>query len=140
MSAWLLPIFGIVIIGVIVELISRDTPIGRFVRAVYSFFILFVIVQPIPKLLNEKISIFDNGGIAVDAKLLDDINSQTEAARQTRAGRLLDSLGYTGCLVLADGDRFFINSNGGLSAGDIVKIKQIMAVEFSVSQDNIFVL
>jgi hypothetical protein len=133
MASWLFPIIGIVVVGVLVELASGDTKMGKFVRSVYSFIILFVIVQPIPKLLNEKIGFFENDGmVTVNAELLEEIQNGSHEAQATRVKNLLADLGYGDCLVYVDGDGVYINSAWHLYTSDIIKIKQVVATALGI--------
>jgi hypothetical protein len=140
MTAWLLPIIGVVIVGVLVELVSGDTRMGKFVRSIYSFIILFVIVQPIPKLLNEKVNFFENSAVAVNGELLEQINSGVTVAKQKQVENLLTDLGYGGCIVYIDESGVFINPAWHLSAGDEIKIKQAVAVSLGIDIKGVFIL
>jgi hypothetical protein len=128
MSSWLFPVIGVVIIGVLCDLVSGSTKMGKFVRAIYSFVILFVIVQPIPKLLDEKISFFENSGApAVNAELLEQLQNGTNEARSARIKTLLKDMGYGDCIVYVDSGGAFINPAWYLSVSDIIKIRQAVA-------------
>jgi hypothetical protein len=130
MAEWLIPVVGIVIIGAIIELISKNSPTGRFVRAVYGFFILFVIVEPIPRLLG---SINFDGEIAVNTRLLEEINESSSSAKQAQIEALLSDMGYFDCLVLVSGEDIYICGNGELTEKDEKKIKNLLG-------ENIYIL
>ena len=50
MTAWLSSIVGIVIVGVVVDLLTQGRRMGNFVRSIYAFVVLFVII-------NSKLSV-----------------------------------------------------------------------------------
>ena len=52
-SSWLLSIAGIVLLGVLTEFVLPDGQMNKFVRVVFSFVTLFVIIMPLPKLLGK---------------------------------------------------------------------------------------
>ena len=141
MGPWLFPIIGVVVIGVLVELFFGDTKMGKFVRAIYSFVILFVIVQPIPKLLKEKISFFENDMmLSVNGELLEEIQGGINGANGKRVEALLERMGYSGSVVVVDGSSVYITVDGFVSPIAAKKIKATVAAELSVSADNIFVM
>ncbi len=53
-SSWILSIAGIVIISVIVELILPEGSINKYIRSIFSFLVVFVIVAPLPALVGKK--------------------------------------------------------------------------------------
>jgi len=97
MNAWLLSIAGIVVIGVLVELLFTDSPMHKFVRSIYAFFILLVIVMPLPGLFQRDIPV--GGGIDFDWELVTSINLQSTQAAQARATRALDQNNFEGVIV-----------------------------------------
>lgn len=109
MSTWLLSIVGVTVIGVLIELLLTDSPMSKFVRSIYAFFILFVIVQPIPAFFkNASTSV--SGGITLNTELMSEINRQTAAATQARIERALADAGFNNCIVTMHGDKIYINA------------------------------
>lgn len=101
MVNWLAPILGVVVLGVIIELISKDSRLGKFVRAIYAFFVLFVIVQPLPGLLNKLSTWQPKDMVNVNAGLVDNL---TQAGRQNRIEQQLKQMGYPSAVVcISDG-------------------------------------
>ena len=104
MSNWLLSIVGVTVIGVLVELLLTDSPMSKFVRSIYAFFILFVIVQPIPGLLrNSQVTV--SGGVLLDNELLQTINANSAAAFQRNIENALNTAGFAGCIVTIQYDK-----------------------------------
>ena len=102
MSAWLLSIVGVTVIGVLVELLLTDSPMSRFVRSIYAFFILFVIVQPLPNLLNNASFEFENN-IEMNTGLYNNIVER-------RVREALQSAGYNNVLVTFNDGKFVIDA------------------------------
>jgi len=112
----------VTVIGVLVELLLTDSPMSKFVRSIYAFFILFVIVQPIPGLLRnaqEHVS----GGVLLDNELLQTINSNSAAAFQRNTENALTTAGYRNCIVTIQYDksapsfkidRVYVNMSGSI--------------------------
>ena len=53
-SSWILSIAGIVIISVIVELILPEGSINKYIRSIFSFLVVLVIIAPLPVLVGKK--------------------------------------------------------------------------------------
>ena len=104
MSTWLLSILGITVVGVLVELLLTDNPMSKFIRSVYAFFILFVIVQPIPDFFRNA-SVNVSGAIKTDMVLLQTINANSAVAFERNAENVLSSSGYHGVIVTIDYDK-----------------------------------
>lgn len=51
-SAWLLSLVGIVVIGVLADIILPDGEMSKYVKGIMAVFTVFVIVSPLPNLLN----------------------------------------------------------------------------------------
>lgn len=54
MTAWILSIVGIVFVGIIFDMISPEGKLSIFIKSIFAIITLFVIVSPIPKLLQKK--------------------------------------------------------------------------------------
>lgn len=58
-SVWVLSIAGICVLSVLVELILPEGQTRKYIKAIFSFFVILVIVAPLPKLVKSGID-FDN--------------------------------------------------------------------------------
>ena len=135
MSAWLLSIVGITVIGVLVELLLTDSPISKFVRSIYAFFILFVIVQPIPGFFKTASS--SVGGVfALDTGLMQEINRQTAAATQANAERALSDAGFNNCIVTVYQNKIYVNAWNSTKK-DSAAIIQIVTAVCGVKPDAV---
>ena len=54
MTAWILSIVGIVFVGIIFDMIRPEGKLSTFIKSIFAIITLFVIVSPIPKLLQKK--------------------------------------------------------------------------------------
>ena len=129
MVGWLAPILGVVVVGVIIELISKESRLGKFVRSIYAFFVLFVIVQPLPSLLNKLSTWHPETDVKVNAGLVDNLN---QAGRQSRVEQQLRQLGYASAVVcVSDGVTYIAL---GVTVTDEVReqIKQTVGGEVQI--------
>ena len=102
MTAWLISIVGIVVIGVIVELLLTESNMSRFVRSIWGFFLLFVIVQPIPGFLRNM----DVGEIDMDWDwgLIGQINNQSAEGLARVAQIALTNAGFENVIITVKPD------------------------------------
>jgi len=113
MTAWLLSIAGVVIIGALVEMLLSDSSVHKFIRSIYAFFVLFVIVQPIPGFFRSTVSSIEaGGGIQLNSGLTEQINAQTAAALQRNAQLALEAAGFDGVIVTIHAGNVYINAFG----------------------------
>ena len=103
MSGWLLSILGVTVIGVLVELLLTDNPMSKFIRSIYAFFILFVIVQPLPAFFRDGISV--GAAIQPDTAIIQTINANSATAFARNAENTLAGAGYPNVIVTIDYDK-----------------------------------
>jgi stage III sporulation protein AF len=58
-SSWLMSVAGISILSVLVDLIMPNGQTKKYIKGVFAFIIVFVIISPIPSLIDEKFNIDD---------------------------------------------------------------------------------
>lgn len=130
MTAWLLSIAGIVVVGVLVELLLTDSHMSKFVRSIYGFFILLVIVTPLPGFLRG----IETGGIGIDYdwELVGIINTQSIESARHRAERALQGAGISGVILVIQADetspsfrinRVFINAGAASSVNPNITLR-----------------
>lgn len=75
-SSWLLSIAGIVVLSVLTEFVLPDGQINKYVKVVFSFIVLLVIILPIPKLLKSdfNLSQFMGEEVGLQEDYLEQIN------------------------------------------------------------------
>ena len=105
MAAWLASILGVVVVGVIVELLTQQRRMGNFIRAIYGFIVLLVIVSPLPKLLKVDwwTSHVDE---LVNTELVDNLSQNS---RQLQITQTLRNKGYSQALVTTVDGVIYVN-------------------------------
>lgn len=76
-STWIMSIAGIICLSVIVELMLPDGQMNRYIKGIFSFVIILVIIMPIPNLIGKEINfsnIFDYDNVAVDEDYIYQLN------------------------------------------------------------------
>lgn len=105
MAAWLGSILGIVVVGVVVELLTQNRRMGNFIRSIYGFIVLLVIVTPLPKLFKADwwSAHMDN---LINTEMLSHI---TQNSRQAQVAQLLRVKGYDQAIVTVNDDVIYVN-------------------------------
>ena len=129
MVGWLAPILGVVVVGVIIELISKDSRLGKFVRSIYAFFVLFVIVQPLPSLLGKLSTWRPANDVNVNAGLVADLN---QAGRQSRVAQQLQQMGYPSAVVCVSDNVTYIALGQSVTDAEREQIKQAVGGEVQI--------
>jgi len=105
MTAWLGSILGVVVVGVIVELLTQNRRMGNFVRSIYSFIVLLVIVSPLPNLL--KIEWWQaNTDDLINTEL---VTNLTQSSKQIQITQTLRQMGYEQALVTVVDNVIYVN-------------------------------
>lgn len=58
-SAWIMQIAGISVLSVLVDLMMPNGQTKKYIKGVFAFIIIFIIISPIPALINKEIDIDD---------------------------------------------------------------------------------
>ena len=122
MTAWLASILGVVVVGVIVELLTRQSRMGNFIRSIYSFLVLLVIVSPLPQLLKtDWWSNHDDD--LVNTALVEQLN---QSSRQTQIRQKLWSLGYQDALVTVVNQTIYVNLGVSVDADTLTELQKTL--------------
>lgn len=98
-SSWLLSILSIVIAGVLVDLILPNGKLNGFIRAIFGFFTVAVIISPIPKLLNKEIDfsniIYNENSTQIDQDYIIATNKKIIESLQIMVEEKLNNEGFS---------------------------------------------
>jgi len=116
-TTWILSILGVIILGMLADMLMSETRLQKYVRAIVSIFTVFVIIAPIPSVLNN-IPHFGNhidGGGSIN---INNDFAERQAVRQYEMAliRALNAEGFGNVGVTITGSR------NGMS----VDIKQVV--------------
>lgn len=76
-SSWILTICGVCVLSVVIDLILPDGQTNKHIKAVFSYILIFIIIAPIPKLLNKNFEIdeiFNEEEISIDNNYIYQLN------------------------------------------------------------------
>ena len=95
MAGYILSILGIIIAGVIIDIIIPSGSINKYIKGIYSIFVVAVLISPLVRFLNKtrdfKISYQE---YKVDAELLKYIYSMRASSTEENLENLLSNEGY----------------------------------------------
>lgn len=97
-SNWILSITGVICLSVIAEFILPDGQMNRYVRGIFSFVVLLIVMSPIPKLLKKDLNfsnIFDyKSSIKIDDDYLYQVNLDKLTFYKNEIESDIKKLGY----------------------------------------------
>ena len=76
-STWIISIAGVICLSVIVELMLPDGQMNRYIKGIFSFIIILIIIMPIPNLLGKELdfsNIFNYEDVTVDEDYIYQLN------------------------------------------------------------------
>ena len=76
-SSWLLSIAGVIILSVLAEFVLPEGQINKYIKVIFSFVVLLVIILPLPKLFGKEFdfsNFFENSESALQEDYLYQLN------------------------------------------------------------------
>lgn len=71
-SSWVMSIAGVICLSVLIELIMPDGQMNRYIKNIFSFIIVLVIILPLPKLMQKEYQYENIFGMQESIKIDDD--------------------------------------------------------------------
>lgn len=101
-SSWVLSIAGVISLSVVVELLLPEGTLNKYIRSIFSFIVVLVIIAPLPSLVGKQFS-YSDLEIVQDYTLQEDYIYQlnvykTEAVQQAISIDIVNH-GYEGVVV-----------------------------------------
>lgn len=109
LSAWIMSIAGVICLSVLVELVLPNGQMNKYIKGIFSFIIILVIVSPIPKLLHKDFdfsSMFGTSEIKVQEDYLYQLNLDKVTAMQSAINQQIEEQGYLNVDARIDSDIF----------------------------------
>ncbi len=119
MAGWLASVVGVVIIGVVVELLTHGRRMANFVRSIYGFIVLYVIVSPLPNLLKAEwwqteVEQMIDVGVVADLQ---------QSSKQLRIQQILQTQGYQHAMITMVDDVVYVN------LGEVVDVERLAELQ-----------
>ena len=108
-SAWILSIAGVISLSVIVELMLPEGQLNKYIRSIFSFIVVLVIIAPLPRLVGKNFN-FSDIAISENYTLQEDylyqMNVYRTEALQEDISRDIKNKGYEGVVVSVSSENF----------------------------------
>ena len=109
MSSYILSILGIVIAGVLIEIIVPSGSINKYIKGIYSLFVVAVIITPILNLVSKQPEFkFAFNDYTVDEELFEYIGNQRANQLEENIKNSLKNEGFHGVDIMLE---FSIENN-----------------------------
>lgn len=129
MATWLASIVGVVVVGVVVDLMTQGRRMGNFIRAIYGFIILFVIVSPLPNLLKMEWESLPTENL-VNAELVENLQQNS---KQLQVSQTLRTLGYEKALVTVVDNIVYVN------LGETLDNEKLQALQKALGEEVVII-
>lgn len=100
-SAWVLSIAGVIALSVVVELLLPEGSLNRYIRSIFSFVVVLVIIAPLPSLVGKNFS-YDSlieNDFSLQKDYLYQLNVYKTEALQESISLEIKNRGYDGVVV-----------------------------------------
>ena len=102
-SAWILGIVGVVVLSIIVDLVMPNGSTSKFIKNIFAFVIVIVILSPIVSFLSKKDikleDIFENNNITIQEEFLSSVNQKILNKLQKELENDMEEFGISGVQV-----------------------------------------
>lgn len=97
-SQWIISIAGVVVLSTAVEILMPSGSMNKYIRSVLAIICMFVIVSPIPKIVNQRLSIndifYNNQETPIDYSFIEFINGKKIGFVEEDTEMHLEANGY----------------------------------------------
>ena len=95
MTGYILSVLGIVVAGVFIDVLLPSGTISKYIKGIYSIFVVAVLISPITKLLDKDFKL-SYTQIQTDEKLLNYIYSNRAKAQESNLEKYFEDEGFKG--------------------------------------------
>ncbi len=99
MNGYILSILGIVVIGIIIDVIIPSGSINKYIKSIYAIFVVAVIISPIFKYVGNKDFSLSYQEFEIDQTLLNYINNVKVDAIENDIIAKLENDGFKGVVI-----------------------------------------
>lgn len=155
MSGYLLSLLGVIVLGVLVDIILPSGSTSKYISGIFAIVVVFVIISPVLKFIKSDYKLsdyFSNVDIELNEKLLYSINDNKFNAMETTITNQLKDNGYSNVVVdiqftldadnveitqvLIDLTKLVINANSA-NINRYVYIRQVVMEHLMVTEEVI---
>lgn len=96
-SSWILSIAGVVVLSILFDLFLPDGKLNSYIKTIFNFVIIIVVITPIPELLNKDFdtsTMFSNSQVVLQEDYIYQLNRDKLTMLETTMEETLSSEGY----------------------------------------------
>lgn len=111
-SSWLLSVAGISVVSILIDMILPNGQTSKYIKGIFAFFMLFVIISPISNLLKQNISIdeiFATSQIEIDNEFIYQVNRTKLSYLENQINDDFTNSNLVGANCVVNGDIFDCN-------------------------------
>lgn len=98
MTGYLLSVIGVVILGVLVDLVLPTGQMNKYVKSMFGIFTILVIISPVPKLINQNFDFsqlfYNQTSTTVDSDFLEVTNKKIVKQMELSIEKSCENSGY----------------------------------------------
>ncbi len=102
MTAWIMSIVGVVVIGVLIDVLTPEGDSNKYVKGVYALIVVLVIASPIVKALRSEtdFSKYFEDSFQTDSAFVDYVNGDRKDSDEEKIANSLKIRGYENATVV----------------------------------------
>ena len=146
MTGWILSIVGMVLTVTLTEIMLPEGQTAKYVKGVISLMIVYVVIAPIPSLLQSKIDIntffdFSSAGYVSDAAFIQLINEDKQSAIGAELTEVLVKSGLDGSSanVVLDGYGYVFRVLLSVPSSDADEAIRLTVKSLGIKEEQIVV-
>ena len=101
-SSWVLSIVGVVVIGVVVELIMPEGSVNKYIKGFLAIFTVFIMISPLTNLTIDDVFSPGDYVLNLDNDFLQEVNEDKAKEYQILLQKTLAEKGYKNVVVTFD--------------------------------------
>lgn len=147
MSSYLISVIGVVMLGVLVDLVLPSGQMNKFVKSMFGVFTILIIISPVPKLINSNFdfsSLFYNqASIEIDKDFLEVTNKKIVKQLENSVVASCEKAGYSNVMceiesILVENklviEKVKINLSNLVISQNVVHINKYTEIEQAVQR------
>ena len=108
-SGWILAVAGICVLGVLVDLVLPNGQTKKYIKGIFAFFVVLVIISPLPSILGKEFSIddiFEENAIVIQEDFIYQVNRDRLDVLEDMVLSDLEEQGISGVSIIISANVF----------------------------------
>lgn len=108
-SSWVMAVAGICVLGVLVELVLPNGQTKKYIKGIFAFIVVLVIISPLPSILKKEFSIddiFEEDAIIIQEDFIYQVNKNRLETLENMVVTDLEEQGIKGVSIIINANIF----------------------------------